>query len=220
MAKLMDIKGYWNMSSGYNFNNKDMWEGKILLNEDGWFEGIAVDPSSSYSEDRFIFGVYHPEKIIELYKFTPINVSAPFVFHGKRNDNCYDGEFEMIHLFGTVPCGKSRIVTQIVDSVRENIEEDTNRLEKRINRYKQGIMDEIGKEFYDNSISIRNAMCKIILGNYEGREYTSEEIQQLMDECQMVNDRVMSATEEHAKKLLKKYTGNQFIDDDDELPFH
>ena len=85
MAKLMDIKGYWDMSGSFNFNDNDMWEGKILLNDDGWFEGIVVDPNSSYTEDRFIFGVYHPEKVIELFKFTPIDVSAPFVFHGKRD---------------------------------------------------------------------------------------------------------------------------------------
>lgn len=29
MAKLMDIKGYWNMSYGYDFNDRDMWEGQI-----------------------------------------------------------------------------------------------------------------------------------------------------------------------------------------------
>ena len=59
MAKLMDIKGYWDMSGSFNFNDNDMWEGKILLNDDGWFEGIVVDPNSSYTEDRFIFGVYY-----------------------------------------------------------------------------------------------------------------------------------------------------------------
>ena len=56
MAKLMDIKGYWDMSYGYDFNDNDMWEGKILLDDDGWFEGTVVDPNSSYTEDRFIFG--------------------------------------------------------------------------------------------------------------------------------------------------------------------
>ena len=57
MTKLMDIKGYWNMSGSFEFNDNDMWEGKILLDEDGWFEGIVVDPNSSYTEDRCIFGV-------------------------------------------------------------------------------------------------------------------------------------------------------------------
>ena len=218
MAKLMDIKGYWDMSYGYDFNDNDMWEGKILLDDDGWFEGIVVDPNSSYTEDRFIFGVYHPEKAIEFFKFTPINVSASFVFHGKRDAKGYDGKFEAIGLFGAMPCGVSHIITQYAESVRENTEAETNELEKRIQRYKQSIMDETGKEFYDNSIAMRNSMCQIILRNYEGREFTSEETQQIMEECQPVNDRVMNATEEEAKRLVKKMPKN-LSEDDDYLPF-
>lgn len=41
MGKLNDIKGYWNMSGGWDFNDNDMWEGRIILEEDGWFEGIV-----------------------------------------------------------------------------------------------------------------------------------------------------------------------------------
>lgn len=218
MAKLMDIKGYWDMSGRYDFNDNDMWEGKILLDDDGWFEGIVVDSNSSYTEDRFIFGVYYPEKVIELFKFTPISVSAPFVFYGKRDAKGYDGEFETIGLFGAMPCGVSHIITQYAESVRENTEVETDELEKRIQRYKQSIMDETGKEFYNNSIAMRNSMCQIILRNFEGRGFTSEELQQIMEECQPVNDRVMIATEEEAKRLVKKMPKNLFEDDDD-LPF-
>ena len=31
MSKLVDIKGFWDMSYGYDFNDNDMWEGKIQL---------------------------------------------------------------------------------------------------------------------------------------------------------------------------------------------
>ena len=168
--------------------------------------------------DRFIFGVYHPKKVIELFKFTPINISAPFVFHGKRDAKGYDGKFATIGLFGAVPCGVSHIITQYAEVVRENIDTETDELEKRIQRYKQSIMDETGKEFYDNSIAMRNSMCQIILRNYEGRGFTLEETQQIMEECQPVNDRVMHATEEEAKRLVKKMPKNLFKDDDD-LPF-
>ena len=67
MSKLVDIKGYWNefnikdyinKSCGNDFNDNDMWEGKLLLEDDGWFEGIVVDPFSSYIENRFVFGIY------------------------------------------------------------------------------------------------------------------------------------------------------------------
>ena len=92
MSMLKDIKGYWNVGYSYDFNDVNMWEGQILLEEDGWFEGIVVDPKSSYTEDRFIFGVYHPDKVIELFKLTPINISSFFVFHGKKSEKGYDGD--------------------------------------------------------------------------------------------------------------------------------
>lgn len=220
MSKLNDIKGYWDMSYGYDFNDNDMWEGKILLEEDGWFEGIVVDPNSSYKEDRFIFGVYHPTKVIELFKFTPIDVSAPFVFHGNRDAKGYDGQFETIGLFGSMPCGVSHIITQDAEVMRGNVETEVEELKSKIQKYKNNTMDEVGKSFYDNSIAMRNSMCQIILRNYEGRGFTKEESQEIMEECQPVNNRVMQATEEEAKKLVKRMPRKTFIaDDDDDLPF-
>lgn len=191
MGKLNDIKGYWDASYTYDFNDNDMWEGKILLEDDGWFEGIVVDPYSSYTEDRFIFGVYHPEKVIELFKFTPTSISSPFVFHGKRDAKGYDGEFEIIGLFGPTPYGVSHIITQDAEVVRGNVDAEVEELKAKIQRYKDSIMDEVGKSFYDNSIAMRNSMCQIILRNYEGRGFTAEETQKIMEECQPVNDRVM-----------------------------
>lgn len=218
MSKLYDIKGYWNMAYNYQFNDNDMWEGKILLEEDGWFEGIVVDPNSSYTEDRFIFGVYNPEKVIELFKFTPIDVNSPFVFHGSRDAKGYCGEFETIGLFGTMPCGVSHIITQDAELNGGNIDLETQELQNKIQRYKSNIMDEPGKEFYNYLIGMRNSMCQIILRNHEGRGFSAEKSSKVMEECQPVNDRVMQATEEEDKRLVKK-PKHIFCDENDDLPF-
>ena len=119
MSKLVDIKGYWNMSGGYDFNDTDMWEGKLLLEDDGWFEGIVNDPSSPYTGDRFVFGIYHPAKIIELLKVSPSNVSDPFVFRGQRDAKGYDGDFSVLGFFGEQYCGVSHLITQHVDYLKE-----------------------------------------------------------------------------------------------------
>ncbi len=218
MVKLKDIKGYWNMSYDYDFNDNDMWEGKILLEEDGWFEGIVVDPNSSYKEDRFIFGVYHPTKVIELFKFSPVDVSSPYVFYGNKNANGYDGQFEVIGLLGSMPCGVSHIVTQDAETVRESIDFEIDELKSRIQSYKDNIMDEVCKSFYDNSIAMRQSMCQIILRNFDGRGFNAEEYQQVMKECKPVNDRVMQATEEEARNLIKRMP-KEFFEDDDDFPF-
>ena len=218
MAKLMDIKGYWNMSYGYDFNDRDMWEGQILLQDDGWFEGIVVDPSSSYTEDRFIFGVYYPGKVVELFKFTPLSVSAPFVFHGRRDAKGYEGQFETIGLFGTMPCGTSHIITQYAEVARGNVDEEAKVLEAKIQRYKSSIIDKSGQEFYDNTIAIRKTMTQSVFRNYEGKGFTSEEIDELREEFEPVNEKVIKATEEDVKKLVKQMPKDLFAEDDG-LPF-
>ena len=221
MAKLIDIKGYWCMPFIREFNENDMWEGKILLEADGWFEGIVVDPNSSYTEDRFIFGVYHPNKVIELFKFTPVKVSSPFVFHGQKDFNFrgYEGQFEAIGIFGTMPCGGSRIITQDIELNRDDVDLEIQQLQSKIKRYKDTIMDDVGKSFYGNSIAMRNSMCQVILRNYEGRGFTAEETEQIAEECQPVNDRVAQATEEEAKRLVKTMPKKAFLMDEDDLPF-
>lgn len=217
MAKLNDIKGYWTRGD-YNFNDKDMWEGKILLYEDGWFEGIVVDPHSSYTEDRFIFGVYHPDKVIELFKLTPLTVSSPFVFHGSRDAKGYDGIFEVIGLLGATPYGVAHIITQDAEMVRGNVDDEINTLEARIQRYKDSIMDETCTEFYNNYVAIRKHFPEIILRNYEGRGFTTEETQNMMEDLVPVNERTIQRTEEEVKKLVKQMPKDLF-GEDDELPF-
>lgn len=65
-------------------------------------------------------------------------------------------------------------------------------------------MDEIGKQFYENYIAMRRTMVESVLRNYEGRDFTPEEIDELRQEFEQVNDKVMHSTEEEVKKLVKK----------------
>lgn len=223
MSKLYDIKGYFDSSYEYQFNDRDMWEGKILVEDDGWFEGVVKDPNSlSYPDDRFVFGVYHPGKVIRLFKWTPTSINSPFVFYGKKEEEGYQGQFEVIELFGSMPFGVSRIITEKAEKVREVEASEVTGVQARIDRYKDLLMDDIGREFYRNSLAMRSSMCKIILRNYEGRGFTQEETDMIMEECGPVNERVMEATEEAAKELVLKITPDMFSAadaDDDELPF-
>lgn len=220
MGKLNDIKGYWNMSGGWDFNDNDMWEGKIILEEDGGFEGIVQDPNSPYTGDRMVFGIYHPTKVIELLKVAPMEVSAPFIFRGKRDAKGYDGEFSAIGLFGEMPVGVSHIITQDVEHLVEigdsrekdrNIEAEKEELLKRLEAFKE--VDSF-KELYENTLAMRTQMSEIILRNHMGVGFSEEEQETIMSEVQPINDRVEKDTVEAAKKLVKTKPKN-----DDDLPF-
>ena len=219
MSKLYDIKGYWDSSYEYQFNDKDMWEGKIKLEDDGWFEGVVKDVNSSYTEDRFVFGVYHPDKVMELFKWTQTSYSSPFVFHARKSDDGYQGEFEIIGFMGSVPYGVSRVITEemILDNDEEKKEIDD--LMGRITRYKLNLMDSIGKEFYNNTIAIRNSICEVVLRNYEGRGFSDEEAQTIMEECGPINDRVSASMQDAVKKYIKEMPNRPSNDSDDDLPF-
>lgn len=224
MSKLFDIKGYFDSSYEYQFNDRDMWEGKILVEDDGWFEGVVKDVSSSYTEDRFVFGVYHPGKIIELFKWTPTSYSSPFVFHGKKDDDGYQGEFEVIESFGSMPFGISRIIPSQLE-LGDKEEEEIASVKARIDKYKNTLMDDAGKSFYDNTIAMRSILCDNILRLYEGRGYTKEEMTEILDVVQPITERVIDATVNEVMQYIKKMdTENSSFfsataEDADELPF-
>ncbi len=198
MTKLMNIKGNWNMDYSRNFNDKDMFEGQILLQDDGWFEGIVVNPNIPHKEDAFIFGFYYPEKIIKLFKFTPLSISYPFIFYGKKDSNGYEGKFETINLlFQKKLCGNSRIMTQYLKTVERENDEESQKLMFKIERYKYSVMDEICEEYYEDSICMRKIMTESVLKNSEESKFHQEEFEP-------TNNIVKPSTEEKVKKLVKK----------------
>ena len=61
-------------------------------------------------------------------------------------------------------------------------------------------------------------MTQSVLRNYEGKGFTSEEIDELREEFEPVNEKVIKATEEDVKKLVKQMPKDLFAEDDG-LPF-
>lgn len=217
MKKLIDIKGYWNKTFDSSINDKDMWEGQVLLEEDGWFEGIVNDPYSQYTGDRFIFGVYHPEKVIELYKYAPEDISNPLKFHGDRDAKGYDGEFSVIGLFDEYSCGNCHIITQYSKLSRKNIQEEVSSLEAKIKYFKDYIMYCDSKLFYDNTIAMRRVLSEIILRNHNGETFTDEEIIKIKEEFYPIQDKIIRSTRKDIKQLVKQMPFE--YESDEELPF-
>lgn len=219
MTVLKTIKGYWNMNTSGNcdFNDNNMWEGQILLEDDGWFEGIVTDPGSPYKGDRMVFGIYHPDKIIELIKLSPANVSDPFVFRGMCDAKGYDGEFAVIEALGEYRQGTSRIITQDVDYVdvdEKNILEERNHLLEKLGFFKASNQF---IELYKNTLAIRELMSQIALRNYENRGFTVEETEKIMEEAAPKVKVVVDSQNESIRKLAKSILKD--TNDDEDFPF-
>lgn len=108
MTELYAIQGRWNPEGYMKFNEKDKWTGYILLEDDGWFEGIVINKETPYQDD-FVFGFFKPEKGIELIKVSSSNSAQPLTFHGKKTDDGYDGSFETQGQSKRTFLGSSRI---------------------------------------------------------------------------------------------------------------
>ena len=209
MAKLIDIKGYCNTSNKYEFNDDNMWKGQLLLEEDGWFEGIVNDAVSQCAEDKMIFGIYHPGKIIELFKVSSVNKSNPFIFRETMDAKSNDGEFSTIGIFGEELCGVSHIIMQDVDNLNQNdylktsqrnIEFEKEELLKKIQIFKK---KNVFKKLYANTIARRKQLSKIVLRDYVYLTFPSAEAEKIMLELQSINDKVEQDSIDGVKKLVK-----------------
>lgn len=203
MEKLNDIAGYWDMSGNYKFNDTNMWEGKILLDESGWFEGIVKDPNSTYTGPRLVFGIYHPEKIIELLKIAPKNVSDPFIFRGTRDAKGYDGTFSVIGPFREVKMGVAHIITQDAEELHDptrDIVQEKQELKEQIEAFSQ---TSDYKELHENTKKIRDSLSQIILHNYQKRGFTRTQAQQINNEIRPINQYVQQKQQEAAKQYVK-----------------
>ena len=109
MESYYELTGYWNLVGEYNFSEQRKWQGQIILNENGWFEGIAHDLDSSRNTSRLIFGLLEPEYGIYLYKMAPRTLCEPQIIRGTFNEEVFDGEISAISFRGSLPIGVSRI---------------------------------------------------------------------------------------------------------------
>lgn len=205
MSKLVDIKGFVSSSDGDDFN-RNLWVGKLLLEDDGWFEGIITEPYCSYTDDIMIFGIYHPSRIIELIETYQEYICDPLVYRCQRNDKGYDGDISIIGFLGERHVEDSRITTQHVEYLKEkndpefvnrDIEKEKEELLNRINAFKQ---NGDYAELYENTKGMRSNLSEYVLRKYKGEVFTKSQIESFLEP---VRDKVEEDTNNAIKKMIK-----------------
>jgi len=159
MGKLYDIKGYWNYDTDLDHDNLNMWQGKIILYEDNWFEGLVYDSNSFDTEEKLVLGIYYPDKFIDLYKFSFIKDYAPASFSGKKGTNGYVGGLEVTVSKGKVAHGFCHIVTQCSELVRNNVSLEISELTDSIYKYVNFKLTREEVFYYEAIAGHRDFLC-------------------------------------------------------------
>ena len=168
MDKLFDIKLCWDSDSNYISDNSNVWEGKILLYEDNWFEGFVVDSKNPNNTEEFVCGVYYPDKVIDLYKFLNVRGCFLLYFKGRKTVNGYEGKFESSGPISERTVGVSNIVTQCSELVRDNVDLETNEFADKIKNYIHFKINQDDLFYYKHFIAHRKSICELDLGQNEG----------------------------------------------------
>lgn len=137
------------------------YRGHILLEEDGWFEGYIKRVGYTYSE--FIFGIYHPGMILDIYTCYR---ECPQVLHGKLDKNIFKGDFTYLDGKSSsdfehkISFGKCKISEIELDS----------KISKTKSRLKDNCL-----EFYNKVYESRKELSDVLLRTYNGEAFDEKD---------------------------------------------
>lgn len=93
MFDIFDVKCRKSSCSGNDcIDRENIWNGQIVVDESGYFEGLATVPYSGVCVERFIFGCYKNEGIT-LYKFEPTNKGVRTRYDGHLFESSFPSDF-------------------------------------------------------------------------------------------------------------------------------
>lgn len=145
MKKLVDIQIIQTVHGG-DFELDQGCTGKILLNNNGYFEGV-VREHGTVGDDSFIFGYIFDNEDIDLIRLTPNDQLMPEHIKASSTELGYCGKsFISIDGCDVDNCG---VLVYALDGDRIRTIEDTEieKLEKMIDKHKSSLGD-IGNKLY------------------------------------------------------------------------
>lgn len=164
MYKIFNIKAFWDRNYDCISDNSNMLEGKILLYDDNWFEGLVVDPKNSSNAEEFVFGIYYPDKVLHLYKYSSIADDLNLFFQMKKDVCEYTGEVKSKIQSEEKTIGFSIISTQCSELIKDSADLETNDFFCRIKNYINLKMSQNVLFHYQLFYSYRDLICEIDLG--------------------------------------------------------
>ena len=84
MSELYEIESKYRALELDDYEAENTWSGKIIVEEDGWFEGIIREKTEE-DVDIFVFGIYLPESRIEVHTISPYIDRRATVYNGRKS---------------------------------------------------------------------------------------------------------------------------------------
>lgn len=94
MSELYEIESKYRPLELDDYEDENTWSGKIIVEEDGWFEGIIREKTEE-DVDIFVFGIYLPESKIEVHTISPYIDRRATVYYGRKSLDTFFGRYEI-----------------------------------------------------------------------------------------------------------------------------
>lgn len=146
-------------------DHQRLFKMRLLSNETGWVEGILESLDQQTDEEpRFVFGVFYPNKVIELFELPLIDNDVTLNFHIEKECIDYKG-----HVLDMRKTDKELygLCSLIIRDAEDKLDDEEN-LENRIREVKNK-MDLYGKSFYYDAIKNQERILNVVADSYQVR---------------------------------------------------
>lgn len=150
-------------------NNLKISSGYILIDEDGWTEGIIKSKNSEGPTKRFVFGIFHRPHIIELYSVDNNNPSEVHKFYGARTfylDKFYKGQSSIVQDSVEYNSKECDISAVLIEKDPRDLDTEKDDFIDRFKKWKQQEVTGKVKELYTSYLADKQALSDALIQKY------------------------------------------------------
>ena len=145
MEKIVDIFGH-NKEFCEEYRKDNSWFGRILLGEDGCFEGVVED---YHQTDYYLVFGYATRESLIVTKCSKKDKDVPYKYEGFRENRKFEGSFAAKNPYVEIPLGECSISLLPAEATREESDSETQELKIRIAKLKHNL-GEIGNYLHED----------------------------------------------------------------------
>lgn len=197
--EVKDVQGYLSFDQTGNLSYHFI-SGQIIVQQDGWFEGfMRIALTDNKNDIGFVFGVYHLDKLIDLFYCSEKN-DFMYRFHCDYQNQNRNGKVSSIEIITL----KDSSYSNCFLSIKNNVKNSQSEIQSKIIITKSLLSDSF-MTFYQRLLSQRDKFTKTVLECYWNSHYEKMDISKFLELCesnQNVNEVVSYS---HNQYLKKKY---------------